>query len=163
LDRPFSVYTRNDAWTARAQRVKRKMRLVGSLLQAAKGLVVTIKDKLTFVYLFRRNNRGKSVEEEPPRVLTLVTSKSGTKLKVLKLGDSGSEDAAWEGEEDPFVHLSADERQKLLKTMVVKAVQMAGKKQKRIAMRNQANMKTQRKLVPKIPTGTKPFKKPEEI
>jgi hypothetical protein len=48
-------------------------------------------------------------------------------LRVLKLGDlSDTDDEAWDGVQDPFVHLSAMERQKVLKTMNFKEIEKAG-------------------------------------
>ena len=52
------------------------------------------------------------------RILVNIDDDS-KKMTVLKLGDLENDANAWEGEDDPFVHLSADERQEQLKKMRV--------------------------------------------
>lgn len=49
-----------------------------------------------------------------------------SRLIVWQLGAGDNDEEAWESRTDPFVHLSADDRQRLLKAMSVKQVQQAG-------------------------------------
>jgi cold shock CspA family protein len=72
------------------------------------------------------------------------------KMTVLKLGDLENDLNAWEGEDDPFVHLSAVERQEKLKTMRVRDIEHAGRRE-----RNKNGKKKRRA------EKRKDFKKPE--
>ena len=57
---------------------------------------------------------------------------------TLRLGDVGdSQDEAWDSDEDPFVHLSADERQKIMKKMSIEEITEAGSNYKRLMMKLQ--------------------------
>jgi hypothetical protein len=50
-------------------------------------------------------------------------------LRVLKLGDlSTKDDISWDGLADPFVHLSAEERQDVLKKLSIRQIEVAGNK-----------------------------------
>lgn len=73
-------------------------------------------------------------EEEYKILLRRVYADKESKLMALRLGDLGnSEDEyAWEGDEDPFVHLSADERQEIMKQMSIEEITEAGVKHKRL-------------------------------
>jgi hypothetical protein len=57
----------------------------------------------------------------------------------LRLGDFGDDEdeEAWEGDEDPFVHLSADERQIILKSMSIEEITEAGSNHKRLMMKHE--------------------------
>ena len=127
MDRPYTVYTKSPEWTARAQRVKRKLRVAGAVLTKVKRYAGGI------MSLRRKAINGiqkqflEQVEDVKSTNLMLVEIKGeGKTLKALKLGNSAADDA-WEGAEDPFVHLTADERQEMLKTMNVRDVENAGK------------------------------------
>jgi hypothetical protein len=57
-----------------------------------------------------------------------------SKLRVLRLGDvykNDDEEGAWEGDEDPFVHLTADQRQQVMKTMSIEQIKKSRKHRKR--------------------------------
>lgn len=58
-----------------------------------------------------------------------ISVEGGATVRVLKLGDTKNEDEdyTWDSRVDPFVHLSADERQEQLKKMSVGEVQEAGR------------------------------------
>jgi hypothetical protein len=91
-------------------------------------------------------------------MVLLKEYQSGSKLKVVRLGNiwknEKDEDVAWEGNEDPFVHLSADERQAKLKSMSIEEIQRAGKEYKK--QKDKAKQKASwRRIRPKS------FKRPE--
>ena len=56
---------------------------------------------------------------------------------ALRLGDIGDsqDEYAWEGDEDPFVHLAADERQLVMKQMSIEEITEAGSNHKRLMMK----------------------------
>ena len=76
-----------------------------------------------------------------------------SKLTVLRMGNIGKstkDDTAWDSEEDPFINLSADERQKVMKKMKLKEIEDAGKEQR---MKSEKEKKMKR-------NEQKQFKKP---
>ena len=77
--------------------------------------------------------------DEENRVMLQRTYADKSRLMVLKMGEplinpDGTlrEDLtdAWDGESDPFVHLHPIERQKLMKSMTIEAIEAAGKEQR---------------------------------
>ncbi len=97
------------------------------------------------VSLFRkgRNNNSefdvdKLSEEEYQILLRRVYADKESKLMALRLGDVGGsydDEDAWEGDEDPFVHLTADERQEIMKQMSIEEITEAGSNHKRLMMK----------------------------
>ena len=63
---------------------------------------------------------------EVNRILQEIRMENSSRLRVLRLGDTGDVDDAWEGTGDPFVHLSADERQRAIKSMNMRQIEIAG-------------------------------------
>jgi hypothetical protein len=159
LDKPYTIYTKSPEWTARAQRIKRKLRLLGAVLSKIKGYaggaMKLRKVAITAVIKTIQSKLFEQVEEPKPPNLMMVEIKGEgkTSLKVLKLGDSGGDDA-WEGEDDPYVHLSADERQVMMKQMNVKELDMAGKEQQRKAEKEKKRVILERKRIFKKPDST---------
>ncbi len=79
---------------------------------------------------------GKLTEEEYEILLRRVYDDKESKLMALRLGDYGDTDdesSAWQGKDDPFVHLTADERQDIMKQMTVEEIRKAGYIHQRIA------------------------------
>lgn len=77
-------------------------------------------------------------EEEYKIMLRRVYSDKQSKLTAIRLGDIGDseeDEYAWEGEEDPFVHLSADERQEIMKRMSLEEISEARTNHKRLMMK----------------------------
>lgn len=77
-------------------------------------------------------------EEEYKILLRRVYADKESKLMALRLGDVGDskdDDEAWDGDEDPFVHLSADERQEIMKQMSIEEITEAGSNHKRLMMK----------------------------
>jgi hypothetical protein len=156
LDKPYTIYTKSPEWTARAQRIKRKLRLLRAVLSRVKGYAVGAmslrKVAINAGLKIIQSKLIEQVEEPKPPNLMMVEIKGEgtTSLKVLKLGDAGGDDA-WEGEDDPYVHLSADERQDLLKQMNVKELDEAGKEQQRKAEKEKKRVILERKRIFKKP------------
>lgn len=118
-DSPFYVYTRNEAYLSNYRTIQRKL----NTLQAAAKSALTfplLKAKL----LSPRKHSGAS----DPILKEIIHNKStAARLRVLRLGDldNDREDESWESASDPFVHLSGDERQRLLKAMSVRQIDEA--------------------------------------
>lgn len=97
------------------------------------------------VSLFRKSKQGdnefdldKLSEEEYQILLRRVYADKESKLMALRLGDVGNnndDEDAWEGDEDPFVHLTADERQEIMKQMSIEEITEAGSNHKRLMMK----------------------------
>lgn len=107
--------------------------------------------------VFIDSNHPHSPKEDS--MILLKEYESGSKLKVVRLGNVGAwsnddEDIAWEGNEDPFVHLSADERQAKLKSMSIEEIKRAGMEYKK-----QKDKSKQKEMK----TRPKPFKRPERL
>lgn len=134
----FYVYTKQDAWIDPRLRTRRKLRY---LLDAAKGLVFR-KGKEVSVINWR------SPEEHVNQILLQIEA-DNARLRVLKLGDvENRDDESWDGLSDPFVHLSADDRQTVLKTMNVRDIAKAGNKRLAVSKRErwfQALLRRRRK------------------
>lgn len=146
---PFYVYTKSKEWVGRTQRMKRGARRVFGAMRRVRNSFFNI------IFLRRRIRKAvvaKVTSDDSAasdRILVDIDDES-KRLTVLKLGDLENDAKAWEGEEDPFVHLSADERQEQLKKMRVRDVRRAGRKQRRQNTRKGKRTETR-----------KPFKKPE--
>ena len=82
---------------------------------------------------------GKLTEEEYQILLRRVYDDKISKITALRLGDYGDtskeDDEAWKGEEDPFVHLTAVERQEIMKQMTVEEIRQAGYIQRKFAQK----------------------------
>jgi hypothetical protein len=119
LDEPFTVYTKSRAWVARTEQLKRQWKKMMSKMEQV---------KLRF-----RNHIAEGTEPIgllPDNSIWLEYDTEQTRLKVVKLGQLGPLDEyAWEGEEDPFNNLSANERQELLKGMEIGEIEAMGKEQ----------------------------------
>jgi hypothetical protein len=123
----YSVYTKNPAWADAMQRRQRKLRRLAET--ARRQLLALLLKKMP--ELDRTVMNWKSPEDEVNRILQELQLDTTSKLKVLKLGNwTLTEDDAWDGSADPFVHLSADERQEILKKMKIRDVELAGSVQR---------------------------------
>lgn len=126
---PFHVYTKSDAWVGRSQRRKRHVRYVLGTMRRLRDSILAI------VFLRRRlwsvlTTKKAPDDSAPDRILVDFDDES-KRLTVLKLGDLENDAQAWEGEDDPFVHLSADERQEKLKKLRLRDIQKAADRQMR--------------------------------
>lgn len=147
----FYVWTKSRMWTGQSQRMKRNARRLLSGLRRVKNSILNI------IFLRKRLQdavvaKVSSSYGDPlaSRILVNIDDGDSKKMTVLKLGDLENDANAWEGEDDPFVHLSADERQEQLKKMRVRDIRRAGRRQRRLKPK-----KDKGKATPK------PFKKPE--
>ena len=80
---------------------------------------------------------GKLTEEDYQILLSRVYDDKESKLMALRLGDYGDttaeDETAWEGKDDPFVHLTGDERLDIMKQMSIGEIKKAGFIQKQFA------------------------------
>mmetsp|Transcript_22887 Transcript_22887/g.32260 ORF Transcript_22887/g.32260 Transcript_22887/m.32260 type:complete len:664 (-) Transcript_22887:104-2095(-) len=155
----LQVYTKNDFWIGSKEQMRRKMTLVKLTVSRFIGLPLRLAKSTLSPFVSRRRtnttssrSNGKHLKHPRtliPRIINeendnnsiLFKKKSYNDnndesiLTVLRLGDvdENIDDVAWEGEEDPFVHLSADERQKIMRKMSIKEIEEAGMGQKRRA------------------------------
>eukprot|EP00545_Synedropsis_sp_CCMP1620_P011397 CAMPEP_0119008434 /NCGR_PEP_ID=MMETSP1176-20130426/3687_1 /TAXON_ID=265551 /ORGANISM="Synedropsis recta cf, Strain CCMP1620" /LENGTH=625 /DNA_ID=CAMNT_0006960761 /DNA_START=54 /DNA_END=1927 /DNA_ORIENTATION=- len=134
---PFTVYTKSPAWIARTEKMKRQFRKVRSRVKRIKGRIS--KDKTIL--------EGEEAAAARQAVLNdssmwLEYDKGDTKMKVVKLGDYGDDEnePAWEGENDPFVHLSPNDRQRIIKKMNIGEIGVIGKEKKKEVKRQTKKM-----------------------
>lgn len=125
MNQPFTIYTKSSAWTTRVQQLRRKWKRIRAFARKFK-----IRSR---VMRFRtRFTKESDMENSDSTAWLEYDSDNGT-IRLIKLGDFDYEDdLAWEGEADPFVHLPADERQQLIKSLKIGEIQAIGKKQQRL-------------------------------
>jgi hypothetical protein len=147
----YSVYTKNPAWADALQRRRRKLhRLVDSVGRRIKSLL-----RKKQMELDRALMSWKSPEDEVNQILQELQLDTASKLKVLKLGNwTLTEDEAWDGVSDPFAHLSADERQEILKRMKIRDVEQAA------SVQRSKQRQAQRPWLWKLIRRQRAFKKP---
>lgn len=96
-------------------------------------------------------------EEEYEILLRRVYADKESKLLALRIGSYGKgvndEESAWNGKDDPFVHLSADERQVIMKQMSIGEIKKAGQIQRRFAEKNKRKQSSSSKLFKKPSTS----------
>lgn len=132
----FQVFTKNDAWMEPQQRRERRVRFLTGFLRRLVKLNSQDQDK---------KSRKRGWDEEA--ILQEIQAGDSSRLRVLKIGDlnSNSEEDAWEGSADPFVHLSADERQDLLKRMKLMEIERASGNTKLVSQKKRATQWFQRR------------------
>mmetsp|Transcript_18843 Transcript_18843/g.27862 ORF Transcript_18843/g.27862 Transcript_18843/m.27862 type:complete len:523 (+) Transcript_18843:126-1694(+) len=129
MNQPFTIYTRSDAWITRAQQLKRKWRKIRALATKLKirSRVMRLRTRL------RTRLRKESTREDSDGAAWIDYDADSGTVRLIKLGDFDyPNDPAWEGEADPFVHLPADERQQLIKSLEIGEIQAIGKKQQKL-------------------------------
>jgi len=93
---------------------------------------------------------GKLTEEEYQILLRIVYDDNISKLTALRLGDYGDsskdDEDAWGGKDDPFVHLTADERQSIMKQMSIGEIKKAGYIQRKFAEKNKRRRSSMQKF-----------------
>lgn len=127
----YTVFTKSPAWSQGRARRRRKLRLA---LDTIRYWLWDSQQRSAFL-LSSHHNR--TPEDEVNRILQELQLDTSSRLRVLKLGQVpdptpgtyDDQEAAWEGPLDPFVHLSADERQELLKGMNIRDIEKAGDQQ----------------------------------
>jgi hypothetical protein len=115
--RTYQVYTQAEAWPTAAGSRQVKF-WVATALYRIGNVVPFFKDESQ---ARRRNSR---LLRDLQKNKELLDEES--RLIVVHLGSGDDDQEAWDGRSDPFVHLNADDRQRLLKAMSVKQIQEAG-------------------------------------
>jgi len=137
----INVYTKNEEW--RESR-KNKTRLFIAALSWVSSFESPFKLRKKLAPFFNENKKFEQeleqlTDEEYEILLNREYSDRRSKLMALRLGDLGYDDdqdeGAWFGNEDPFVHLSADERQEIMKQLSIGEIKQAGNDHKRLMMR----------------------------
>lgn len=110
----YEVFTKDEAWLDIRRSAERKMSFTTAL----------------FVGLFTRFlpwwNPKKPLDLGVDHIISEIYADSAH-LRVLKLGNTlNVDEEAWDSVSDPFIHLSADERQKILKAMSLGQIEKAG-------------------------------------
>lgn len=119
-DSTFSVYTKNEAWLGHSMGRQRRF-----FSQALRHFLF---GKLSQQRIEGDDGSWWKQSDEANRILQEIQIENSSRLRVLRLGDTTDVDEAWEGKEDPFVHLSADERQQAMKAMNMKQIELAANK-----------------------------------
>lgn len=126
---PFLVFTKNEAWMDRKQRFRRKVKFVlNGLEQVAKWVLPVDWMQRKFF------SNTRDLKEDSSKIL-LQVKQGNSSVRVLKLGSTTEDEVAWDGEMDPFVHMSADERQEQLRAMNVRQIDRAQRRQQAKARR----------------------------
>jgi len=139
----LQVYTKNEDWIESRKQRKHMVKAILSWLNSFES-PLRLRRKL-FSLLGNdeedeeTGGMGKLSEENFEIMLRRVYDDEESKLVALRLGDYGSsqkdDDTAWGGKDDPFVHLSADERQCIMKQMSIGEIKKAGYIQQKFAKR----------------------------
>ncbi|KAL7579864.1 hypothetical protein ACA910_004875 [Epithemia clementina (nom. ined.)] len=110
----YEVFTKNESWLDTRKSFERRMAYTTAWLAS-----------LFTAFLPGVKRRRLYRDEADPMLREIYVDSAH--LRVLKLGSTVNEDDdAWDSVADPFIHLSADERQKLLKAMSVREIERAG-------------------------------------
>ena len=142
----YEVFTKNEAWLDRRKSFQRK-------------LAFTTANVFAFFTRFLPGWKGRrALEPDVDPILREIYADSAH-LRLLKLGSILNEDEeAWDSAADPFIHLSANERQRILKAMSIGQIERAGIQGKSKYRRNRwrPNIFKRRKTFFKQPGEKKP-------
>eukprot|EP00956_Cyclotella_meneghiniana_P010855 scaffold15227_cov70-Cyclotella_meneghiniana.AAC.5 len=146
LDGPLHVYTKSDLWTTDGyfSLILCKLRLLSKTAYWISTLESPFRIRQKISKLFTRQKPGLS---SPGSVLKAINI---GELNINKDGTT-KEDPSWDGEDDPFYHLTPSERISVLKTMSLQDIYEAGLKRKT------QNKKEKRRWT----SREKQFKKPD--
>lgn len=152
----LQVYTKNQEWIESRMTRKHVLRATLSWLNTFETPFRIRRKISSFLHKEKKEHEEQDgMEEDYQILLRKVYDDKVSKLTALRLGDYGDsteeDDGAWGGKDDPFVHLTADERQVIMKQMSIGEIKKAGHIQRRFAKKN----KTRR-------SNTQKFKRPEE-
>jgi hypothetical protein len=139
----LAIYTKNEDWIE-ARRQNLASTTVSYLLSFESRLHLRRKFSRFFGKKEKKlSDVGLLSEEEYKKLLLRRFTDSESTLTALRLGEYrfNEEEFAWEGKDDPFVSLSADERQELIKKMSIGEIKKAGYIQKKIAKRRKDSVK----------------------
>lgn len=144
----FSVYTKDEDWIGHSSRRQARF-----FIQAMRSFI--------FGKLLRKAGNSRHEywwskdADELDSILHEINSKvDSSKLRVLRLGDTGDVDEAWEGKNDPFIHLSPDERQRAIKGMSMRQIEEAASKRLQASKRESWIQRL-------LPRRSRSFRKPK--
>ena len=116
LSGPLHVYTKSDLWVTGG--AKRKLRLIGKTLSWISQMQSPLRIRQRLVNVFTKNN-------------TKAVLKANPDLQAINIGElETNEDQVWDGEDDPFMHLSAGERMEVMKSMTLQDIYQSASERK---------------------------------
>jgi len=129
------VYTKSEKWTGSNERTRRRMRQLQAIPSWFYSLQspFRIRNRLStllFPNRYSPNNPNNDPFGKTPSPIFLQKTLGTSDITVLKIGgnaDSDNDQMAWEGDEDPFAHLDAMERQRVIKNMSIHEINKARK------------------------------------
>ncbi|KAL7486392.1 hypothetical protein ACHAW6_011996 [Cyclotella cf. meneghiniana] len=116
LEGPLHVYTKSHLWVSGG--AKRKLRLLARTASWVSTLQSPFRIRQKIFTLFARDE---------PRLTPPDSVLKALNIGELKINEDGTtkEDASWDGEDDPFYHLTPNERMEVLKTMSLQDIYQA--------------------------------------
>jgi len=115
LSGPLHVYTKSDLWVTGG--AKRKLRLVGKTLSWISQMQSPLRIRQRMVNITKKN--------------TKAVLKANPDLQAINIGElETNEVQVWDGEDDPFMHLSAGERMEVMKSMTLQDIYQSASKRK---------------------------------
>lgn len=139
----LAIYTKNENWIE-----ARRQNLASTTLSYLLSFESPLHLRRKFSRFFGGKQKtlsdvGLLSEEEYKELLLRRFTDSKSTLTALRLGEYmfNEEEFAWEGKDDPFVSLSADERQEIIKKMSIGEIKQAGYIQKKIAKKRKDPIK----------------------
>jgi len=116
LSGPLHVYTKSDLWVTGG--AKRKLRLIGKTLSWISQMQSPLRIRQRLVNIFTKKN-------------TKAVLKANPDLQAINIGElETNEDQVWDGEDDPFMHLSAGERMEVMKSMTLQDIYQSASERK---------------------------------
>jgi len=145
LDGPLHVYTKNVLWVNGG--TKRKVRLIAKMASWLSSMQSPLRIRQRLINVFTRNNE-------------IGPAKVGQSIKAVNIGEfdinedgTTREDSAWDGPDDPFLHLSPNERMEVLRTMSLQDIYQSALERK------EQNKKQKKKKW--VGSKDKKFKRPD--
>lgn len=139
----LAIFTKNENWIA-----ARNSNTLGSMLSYITSFESPLHLRQNISRLLRRKRQNLSdvgvlTEEEYKKLFLSRFTDPESTLTALRLGEYklNEEEFAWEGKDDPFVTLTADERQELLKKMSIGEIKKAGSIQTKLQKTQKIRMK----------------------
>jgi len=115
MDNPFTIYTRSDAWNIRTQKLNGRWKSLRSRVTAC-------------LHPFRKRSHNENNNDVDTKKGLPQSSNTSTLIGLGDFDDTKN-NAAWEGEMDPFVNVPSGERQEILKSLQVGEIEEMGEKQ----------------------------------
>ena len=116
LSGPLHVYTKSDLWVTGG--AKRKLRLIGKTLSWISQMQSPLRIRQRLANILTKKN-------------TKAVLKANPDLQAINIGElETKEDQVWDGEDDPFMHLSAGERMEVMKSMTLQDIYQSASERK---------------------------------